>query len=323
LEARASAAEATAQAREAELEQARAQVQERQATIDKLQTRLDTALRSARKAAEQAEDRVAELTARLNELHPAAGERPGEKAGKEVAPPAAAETSEPASEPPAAEPPPGPTPQPPEPASPGGDVSAASATEIVAVVEPPPGDKPARGPRRKKARRDDQIELFSTAEPDTEMSATTERGTVVIEPWPPPVADVPDQLPAVETDGASVEQAAGPEAASEALQPETAEAADDSESPEPSPKAGSRRREEKPPPPADPAELRKAVNLILPLLVDADPGAKECLRDNRTTFRSAFSVEAYGEFEQFVKHADFAAALEHLKRAAKRHGISV
>ena len=114
-----------------------------------------------------------------------------------------------------------------------------------------------------------------------------------------------------------------PKAVSEAPQPEAAKAADDSESVEPGPKAGPKRREEKPPPPVDPAELRKAVNLILPLLADADPGAKDCLRDNRTTFRSAFSVEAYGEFEQSVKHAEFAAALEHLKKAAKRHGISV
>lgn len=78
-----------------------------------------------------------------------------------------------------------------------------------------------------------------------------------------------------------------------------------------------------PPPPVNPAQLRKAVNQILPLLTDRDPGAKDCLKDNRTTFRSAFTPEAYVEFAQQVKAGDFSAALEHLKKAAKKHGISV
>jgi len=65
------------------------------------------------------------------------------------------------------------------------------------------------------------------------------------------------------------------------------------------------------------------VNLILPLFTGQDPGARDCLKANRTTFRSAFSAEAYFEFEQSVKSGDFPAALEHLKKAARRHGISV
>jgi hypothetical protein len=86
-------------------------------------------------------------------------------------------------------------------------------------------------------------------------------------------------------------------------------------------------KEEKPvrslpaPPPMNLAELRKAVNLILPLFTGQDPGARECLKANRATFRSAFSPEAYVEFEQSVKSGDFNAALEQLKKAAKRHGI--
>jgi sensor domain CHASE-containing protein/HPt (histidine-containing phosphotransfer) domain-containing protein len=78
-----------------------------------------------------------------------------------------------------------------------------------------------------------------------------------------------------------------------------------------------------PPPPVNPAHLRKAMNEILPLLADKDPGAKDCLKANRATFRSAFSSEAYEEFEQFVKRGDLGAALEQLKRAAKKHGISL
>jgi hypothetical protein len=77
------------------------------------------------------------------------------------------------------------------------------------------------------------------------------------------------------------------------------------------------------PPPVNPAQLRKAVNEILPLLADQDPGAKDCLKANRATFRSAFASEAYEEFEQFVKRSDFGTALEQLKKAAKKHGISL
>jgi HPt (histidine-containing phosphotransfer) domain-containing protein len=76
-------------------------------------------------------------------------------------------------------------------------------------------------------------------------------------------------------------------------------------------------------PPVNPAQLRKAVNEILPLLADQDPGAKDCLKANRATFRSAFASEAYEEFEQFVKRGEFGIALEQLKKAAKKHGISL
>jgi hypothetical protein len=69
--------------------------------------------------------------------------------------------------------------------------------------------------------------------------------------------------------------------------------------------------------------LRKAVHEILPLLVDQDPGAKDCLKANRTTFRSAFSPEVFVEFEQSVRDGAFAPALEQLRKAGKKHGISV
>ena len=63
------------------------------------------------------------------------------------------------------------------------------------------------------------------------------------------------------------------------------------------------------------------MNLILPLFTGRDPGARDCLKDNRTTFRSAFAPEVYMEFEDTVKRGDFDAALEHLKKAAKKLGI--
>jgi hypothetical protein len=73
----------------------------------------------------------------------------------------------------------------------------------------------------------------------------------------------------------------------------------------------------------NPPLLRKAVNQILPLFTGKDPGARDCLKANRTIFRSAFTPEAFVEFEQSVKGGDFDAALEQLKKAARKHGISV
>ena len=70
-------------------------------------------------------------------------------------------------------------------------------------------------------------------------------------------------------------------------------------------------------------DFRKMVNQILPLLSDQDPGARDCLKANRTIFRSGFTPESYVEFEQFVKDGEFNTALEHLRKAAKRNGFSV
>jgi HPt (histidine-containing phosphotransfer) domain-containing protein len=94
-------------------------------------------------------------------------------------------------------------------------------------------------------------------------------------------------------------------------------------------KAVTKPKEEKPaparrlpaPPPLDAAQLRKAMSLILPLLVDRDPGAKDCLKDNRNTFRSGFTAEGYADFEQAIKKGDFDVALESLKKAARKNGI--
>jgi two-component system sensor histidine kinase/response regulator len=77
------------------------------------------------------------------------------------------------------------------------------------------------------------------------------------------------------------------------------------------------------PPPVNPPQLRKAMNQILPLFTGQDPGAKDCLKANRAMFRSAFTPEAFVEFEQCVKSGEFSAALEHLKKAGKKHGVSV
>jgi HPt (histidine-containing phosphotransfer) domain-containing protein len=77
-----------------------------------------------------------------------------------------------------------------------------------------------------------------------------------------------------------------------------------------------------PSPPVNLNQLRKAVNEILPLLTGHDPGARDCLKDHRKPFRSAFSPEGFVEFEQTVKGGNYAEAVQQLKKAAKKHGIS-
>jgi hypothetical protein len=69
--------------------------------------------------------------------------------------------------------------------------------------------------------------------------------------------------------------------------------------------------------------LRKAVKQILPLLADQDPGALDCFEDNRTVFRTAFTREGFVEFERLMKSGDFATALGDLKKAVKKHGVSL
>ncbi len=73
--------------------------------------------------------------------------------------------------------------------------------------------------------------------------------------------------------------------------------------------------------PVNAAQLRKAANQLLPLLAGQDPGARDCLADNRQVFQSAFAAGAYADFEQSVRKRDFDSAQEQLKRAMKRHGL--
>lgn len=98
--------------------------------------------------------------------------------------------------------------------------------------------------------------------------------------------------------------------------------AEPASAPVPQPKPPPPTRSLPPPPPLDPAALREAVALMLPLLTDHDPGARDCLKANRTTFRSAFAPEAFVAFEHSVKHRNYEAALEALKKAARRHGVA-
>jgi sensor domain CHASE-containing protein len=186
--------------------------------------------------------------------------------------------------------------------------------EVASPAEPLVAHKAVRAAKRKKALRDDQLRLFKnevSAVPAIETAAPSET----------PSSDLPKI-----TTGRGKSQASPQEISKRSgskphptLEPETAGAGVQLDS-------GTTPREPfhrlPPAPLVDPAQLRKAVSLILPLLAERDPGAKDCLRDNRKTFRSAFTPETYLEFEQLVKNGDFDAALEQLKKAARKHDIS-
>jgi hypothetical protein len=165
--------------------------------------------------------------------------------------------------------------------------------------EPPSKRKPIVSTKRKKAHRDDQMSLFEQ-QPVPGQTRTK------------PAANAPAKEHAVEAPCVRAVEPIAPSGGAAPNEPEKPK--EDKPAPvRPLPAS----------PPVNPAQLRTAVNQILPLLTDQDPGAKDCLKDNRATFRSAFAPEAYLEFEQFVKSGGFGEALEHLKRAAKKHGISV
>lgn len=172
--------------------------------------------------------------------------------------------------------------------------------------------KSARMAKREQVRRDDQIDLFE---------GQLEAGQTPAHPAPNAraIASAEDsRLPALEL--APTSAASAPQELDKGVRDLVADL-----KPVLKPKEGkpAPARRMPAPPPVNPAQLRKAANEIVPLLADQDPGAKDCLKANRATFRSAFTVEAYEEFEQCVKTSDFGTALEQLKKAAKRHGISL
>ena len=324
LNASVRAAEAAAQATQAELDQARTALQQAEQTIASLQSRLRAAAR-ARKESDAAPPippqpdppTVAEAPAALDAAAPAPEQSPEpnpaslsqvEEPRQELSAPPDANDAAPSISEPAPEPLPTPMTSP-EPESPAPPETPAIATALPS--EPPTVKKPAQAPRRKKARHDNQIDLFAP------------QPTVEPVPATPPASPLAEE-PVVEAPFLAIVDLPPPSAASETDEPEKPAAdAPDRTLAEPKPKESKPTRPLPARPPLDLAQLRKAVNLILPLFTGRDPGARDCLKDNRTTFRSAFAPEAYLEFEHSVKSSDFDAALEHLKKAAKKHGIPV
>jgi len=192
----------------------------------------------------------------------------------------------------------------------------------------------AKAARRKKARDHNQMDLFgeplTTDQPAAQPQANAPAPELAIEISNRPTTDVapPSSASAlaesVPPGEATEEYIDRPETASD-QQPEVepVAAAEGGRDSTPKEEKAAPARALPAPPPVNPAQLRKAMNQILPLFTGQDPGAKDCLKANRATFRSAFTPEAFVEFEQCVKSGDFSAALEHLKKAGKKHGVSV
>jgi sensor domain CHASE-containing protein len=331
LQASVRAADEAAQARRAELEQARAALQQAEQTISSLQARLKAAARAEKEAAADAQIRleaaqatIADLQARLEaatclaakaaEASPARSSQAETTRHESSVHPGESDVT-PSSGPPesGALPTPNASHEPDSPAPPMPELTSLETTPPAS--QPPADRKPLRAARRKKVRRDDQMDLFGTqtaaaqtlAEPAAKTAAQelAAEGPSLRKVEPPPSSATP-----------APDQPATPAAAPAEpilLAPKTA----------PKPKEEKPARPLPAPPPVDPAQLRKAVNLILPLFTGQDPGARDCLKANRSTFRSAFAPEAFVEFEQSVRSGDFAAALEHLKRVGRKHGIPV
>ena len=332
LNASVRAAEEAAQARQAELEQARTAQQQAEQTISTLQARLDAAAQAENKAAaalqtrlEAAKATIADLEVRLEGATRLAAEASPvravqtENADQEPTAHPGESDAVPSSSPPPADTVPAPvtTSEPDAPAPPMPEAARAEATPPQS--QPPAERKSPRVARRKKTRPNNQMDLFE-AQPAADQSLTGSAAEATAEE---PAAEAPS-LPIIE--------APAPSAAATPDEPEKPEkrqepVADTTGHALAAPKAAPEPKEEKParplpaPPPVNPAQLRKAVNLIVPLFTGQDPGARDCLKANRATFRSAFSPEAYVEFEQMVKSGDFDAAMEQLKKAAKKHGI--
>jgi hypothetical protein len=234
----------------------------------------------------------------------------------------------------------------------GEESAAPSALETEAPATPP---KSAKAPRRRKARPVNQMDLFRApppAEPVADSPAgpppaaveqTVEQPTEAVEEASPssPAAEEPvviyqDASPEalVEPEPVETPAAESPPSEEAPATPPPSDSVEErgarEEHPETPPAPSSAAREEKraparrlpAPPPFDPSQFRKASSLMVPLLSDGDPGAKDCLKDNRNTFRSVFSPEGYIEFEHAVKGAHFETALDHLRKAARKHGIS-
>jgi hypothetical protein len=241
-------------------------LEEAEATITNLKEQLKTATRSAKESA-------AESAAKLKEAEALNADLQSRLAAVEQVKADVSSTNTTVEEPPKLTPS-EPTPaEPPVPAEAAEPVNGAEPTpepseapvEVAVLPKVEAEEKPVKAPKRKKTKRDNQMDLFARPRP-------TEEGAKEAAPKSEPAA------------------------------PATA-------------------KKLPPSPPVDPPELRKAVGLIMPLLMEEDPGAKDCLKDNLKTFRSAFSPEGYAAFAELIQKGKFGAARDELTRAAKKHGI--
>jgi hypothetical protein len=186
----------------------------------------------------------------------------------------------------------------------------------IAAQELPPSPesaKPARTGKRKKPRQDSQMDLFGSDPIRADSTAGSALNTA-----PEQEASKAEEP----TDNPPVLAPSPREEAVEADAKTTAPPPTESK-PQFDPNGPRRPRRLPAPPPMNPAVLRKAANQILPLFAGKDPGAWDCLKANRDAFRSAFEPEEYLHFEQMVKKSDFESALDQLKKAARKHGVTL
>lgn len=182
---------------------------------------------------------------------------------------------------------------------------APSAETPAAVAQPTTEVQPPKPARRKRARREQQTDLFGETVTAGEPAAVN-----AVEPADTQAPEPVQATTAVSGDGA------GGEAEPEPEQEKSAAG-------EARPKEDRPVRQSRPAPPVNVNQLRKAVGQIVPLFSGRDPGAADCLRDNRAIFRSGFAPESYGDFEQAVKQGHFDLALDLLKKAVRRHGLTI
>jgi len=321
-----------------------------QATIADLQAQLETQKVSARKDAQAAAARLEQIEAVNQELKVALAEaqRTEVEASEPEAQPGASETAEAAGAETVmvSEPPVNPVPveaelgrlddlpleAAPLPATANPEVESTPAAPGEALSSPPVEQPSSLPKKRKRTRNKDrmQIELFGdTAPPEQPETETSREAAVqcgVIDSSQPPVEEPGraeataafsgEEEPALEVLPTEENDTPGADAPRDSitdLKPEV-------RSGENRPAAAHRSA---PPRPVDAAQLRLAANQILPLLVDQDPGAKDCFKANRPVFRSAFPAAVFEEFEKLVKSGDFEPALEHLRKGARKHGIHI
>lgn len=201
----------------------------------------------------------------------------------------------------------------------------AAATVELSVPESAPIDVPSASPlvrkttpreRGRKAQRQDQMDLFSAPSSAAEVreDALPEAGLFTDE------SEV-----VVAKGGAGAEEETifrAEEAESSPVDTASELEGDEPARPDPKPHRTGPMHHARTLSAEETAELRKAVHQIVPLLADQDPGAVDCLKDNRATFRSAFTPEGFTHFQEVVKAGEYLAGLDHLRKAVKRHGIS-
>jgi len=284
--------EVTTQTGQKTAETNRAKLQEADLTIGELRARLEESVLEARAAAQstqttlrQNQQTIAELQARLENRHDHPNPTESSEPLPEIASdPVVLNDAVPA---PVARPDPTPEPAP-------------------DWVSRPTRPKPAH---RKKNRTDDQLSLFVETLPIPQETESAKEMPIEPDLPPPAPQTVPCEIEHVVM--SPIEDLDSME--TESLKPAS----------KPKPVKPGKHRSQPRRQPVDPDQLRTAIKQILPLLIDQDPGAIDCLKDNRTVFRSAFAPELYSEFEHCVKKGDADTALGYLKRAAKKHGLPI